>query len=385
MSSIPNNPVIDAAFEPQDPIRAYRSRLPSLDALSPYLRYLDKVRNYSNFGELNLTLARRLAVKLEVSPDNVVLASSGTSALVGAILGAAGRATGDRPLCLVQSFTFSATAAAAELCGYTVHLVDVEHETWMLDPTRIASHPLIEQVGLVLPVCPFGKWMDQSEWSAFTRTTGIPVVIDAAASFEALLTGCRELTQCPIALSFHASKAYSTGEGGAVVCKDTAVTESAARAMNFGMFGERCCRSAGFNGKMSEYHAAVGLAELDGWQDKSRQFGAVVEIYRRAMSDRGLSRHLVTAPEIASCYMLYRADSPEQANDLRAELDRRAIEHRLWYGQGLHREPYFANAPRDSLPSTEQLASSLIGLPMAPDLSEKEVIRIADAAAEVSK
>jgi dTDP-4-amino-4,6-dideoxygalactose transaminase len=101
------------------------------------------------------------------------------------------------------------------------------------------------------------------------------------------------------------------------------------------------------------------------------------------MEQRGLSRNLVTAPDVASCYVLFQVDSAEESEALRGELDRRGIEHRLWYGGGLHLEPYFTGAEKDDLATTESLASRVIGLPMAPDLREADMVRIAEAAAAI--
>ena len=214
MECITNSSRVEAACGSNDPIPVYRSQLPSFDAIVPYLRHLDETRQYSNFGELALSLGERLAAKFNVAPEHVTLASSGTAALVGAILAVAGRATAERPFCILPSYTFSATATAAELCGYTVHLVDVNRDSWALDPQSMISRLPAERIGLILPVCPYGTWIDQAAWIEFSGATGIPVVIDAAASFENLLKNPVGVGSIPVALSFHASKSYSTAEGG---------------------------------------------------------------------------------------------------------------------------------------------------------------------------
>jgi len=76
------------------------------------------------------------------------------------------------------------------------------------------------------------------------------------------------LGSVPVVLSLHATKAFGVGEGGAVVCCDRAKLRAAHAALNFSFAGIRETSGPGFNGKMSEYHAAIGLAELDGWSVK---------------------------------------------------------------------------------------------------------------------
>jgi dTDP-4-amino-4,6-dideoxygalactose transaminase len=110
-------------------------------------------------------------------PHEVVGASSGTSALVGAILATAGRPNDDRPYALIPAFTFVATALAAEQCGYRPYLADVSPIDWLLDPEKVNRHRQLEQIGLVVPVGTFGKGVLQEPWLAFREKTGIPVVI----------------------------------------------------------------------------------------------------------------------------------------------------------------------------------------------------------------
>lgn len=128
---------------------------------------------------------------------------------------------------------------------------------------------------------------------------------------------------------------------------------------------------------MSEYHAAVGLAELDGWTSKIEKLRAVADAYRACFSERSLAERIVAAPSVASCYILFEARDSSEAEAVCANLVREGIEYRLWYGGGLHREPYFASASREDLPVTDAIAGRIIGLPTAPDLPREVVDRVA--------
>src|SRR5262249_21568922 len=91
--------------------------------------------------------------------------------------------------------------------------------SWMLDPSELAAHPMLSKVGVVIPVAPFGRPFNQFSWQAFSAATGIPVVIDAAASFDTALCAPRDhLGAIPTVFSFHATKSCGSGEGGAVIC-----------------------------------------------------------------------------------------------------------------------------------------------------------------------
>lgn len=361
-------------------IPVLRPRLPTAAELLPYLARIDDSRCYTNWGPLASELERRLADRFGVNGDGVVSASSGTTALIGAILAAAGRATPDRPLAIIPALTFVATAIAVEQCGYRVHLADVSTDDWLLDPRPLRDHPLRDQVGVVVPVSSYGRPVEHGPWQAFTRKTGIPVVIDGAASFEALDARQAGLvSEIPLTLSFHATKAFATSEGGCVVTADAALATSVTRALNFGFHQDRESRAASTNGKMSEYHAAVGLAELDGWPSKQRQLLEVSGSYAARMREAGLADRLIVAPDIASCYVLFQAGDAGEATRVGEALAEARVEFRVWYGRGIHTEPYFHEVSRDGLQVTDRIAPLLIGLPVAPDLSAGDVARVVAA------
>jgi dTDP-4-amino-4,6-dideoxygalactose transaminase len=354
-----------------------RPLLPTAAQLLPYLSRIDATRNYTNWGPLSSELESRLAARFGVSAGSVVSASSGTTALVGAILATSGRATADRPFAILPALTFVATAIAVEQCGYRVHLADVSAADWLLDARALESHPLLPKTGLVVPVSAYGRPVVHGAWQAFRQQTGIPVVIDGAASFEALdARRAGVVSDIPVALSFHATKAFATGEGGCVVTTDGAHAVSITRALNFGFHDDRTCRAASTNGKMSEYHAAVGLAELDGWETKRRCLLEVAELYRHAAREARLSTCLLSAPDIASCYLLHVSRDTRDAAQIADALTAANVGFRSWYGGGVHRQPYFEGVSRDSLEVSDRVAALLTGLPVAPDLTKADVRRV---------
>ena len=333
---------------------------------------------YSNNGPLSEEFEERLCGALSLPKGCMAAAASGTAALVGAILSRAGRGTRRRPLAVIPSFTFSATACAVQECGYDVFLVDVDPDSWALDATHVATLPELDRTGVVVPVAPFGREVPQGPWLDFQRHTGIPVVIDGAASFEGL---CRRSTSCvgeiPVVLSFHATKSFGTGEGGGVVSRNPETIEGVKRALNFGILDVRDTRSPSINGKMSEYHAAVGLAEIDGWIHKHKMCEQVWSLYRRVFDSAGCHHRLFTSPDVAGCYVLFECKSEQEAARVGRSLEANQIDWRLWYGTGLHRQTYFSSADREKLEITERIAPCILGLPFAPDLDEQAVTRIA--------
>lgn len=357
------------------PIPVCRPLLPQAADLLPYLEEVDQTRHYSNYGLLNQRLEARLAERFALDKECVCTAASGTAALVGVMLAVGGRAGHERPYCAMPAYTFVATAVAAEQCGYQPLLLDIGDD-WQLDPQTVLDHPLVRHIGMVLTVAPYGRPVEQARWQDFQRASGVPVVIDGAAAFEFLEADpARYSGEIPVTLSLHATKALACGEGGAVVCRNTAVIARTVQTLNFGFRLTREARTPGSNGKLSEYHAAVGLAELDRWAAKKLSFAAVAGDYRR-YAGPALTAALRLPPLIASNYVLLQLATPQQAQAVQLALAQARIDTRLWYGGGLHRQAYYARCPHGELAHTDALAPCLLGLPMSIDQAAADTQRI---------
>ncbi|MFT3988309.1 DegT/DnrJ/EryC1/StrS family aminotransferase [Aestuariivirga sp.] len=354
-----------------------RPRLPDAAALLPYLRRIDESRHYTNFGPLESEFRLRLAGHLGMGPECLTLAASGTAGLTATLLAVAGRATPQKPLCAIPSYTFVATAVAAAACGYTPFLVDVDRESWALDPRVIAALPERDKIGAVIPVAPYGKLCSVRSWEQFRIETNIPAVIDAAASFDALPEISAEV---PIVVSLHATKTLSSGEGGFIMAENPPLIDRCLRALNFGFFDGRNSVGPSINGKLSEYHAAVGLADLDGWAQKRSSFIGLANLYRQEASHLGVSGLLHATESHANPYVLYET-LPGTAGVVLRELREDGIDTRLWYGGGLHRQTEFSTCPRTAMAVTDDLAPRVIGLPVAVDITAGDVARVLSAIA----
>lgn len=363
-----------------------RPLLPTSEHLQQYLERIDASRWYSNRGPLAWELEGRLAKVFGGSDQNVVTASSGTAALEAAILVAAGPAKAERPLVLLPSYTFIATALAAIRCGYQPYFIDVDSDTWMLDPEQIAQNPICAQAGLILPVAAFGKRPDMTGWETLQSSLGIPVVFDAAASFEHLLQAPELVsTSIPMALSFHATKSFSTAEGGAILWDDPEALTRVAQMTSFGMNEDRSCFYPGLNGKLSEYHAAVGLACLDEWASRADSYRKIADAYQHCAKAANLQSRIITAPNISSAYVLLSCRDATTSDTIEAYLCAAGLGVRRWYGLGLHKEPVFADIKSGPLPVTEMLAAHHLGLPAAIDLSPEDIAFVVQHIAEAER
>ena len=362
---------------PDDFLPVCRPGLPPAEALLPYLQQIDASRHYTNRGPLVRLLEQRLAQSLSLPAHGLRSASNGTSAIEIAILAASGPAKPARPFVLIPSYTFAATALAAERLGYLPIFADVRPDTWALDLDLAASHPRLDQIGLFLPVAPCGRSPDLAGAERLALRTGIPVVLDAAASFEHLQDRPGLISRTvPMTVSFHATKTFSTGEGGAVIWDDEAGQERVVRAANFGFNYSRRSESAGTNAKLSEFHAAVGLAMLDAFPQRRADYARTVAAWQTASA--GLPGRMHTAPDLASVYILWEAPDAASLTAAQNALTEADIDTRRWYETGLHGQPHFAGTGQPPLPVTEDLGARLLGLPMAHDMDPTDMRRVVD-------
>ena len=261
------------------------------------------------------------------------------------------------------------------MAGLVPWFVDVDPETWACDPGRLADElaRAPAPVGAVMPVAPFGSPLDVAAWTAFGSRHRLAVVIDAAAGFDALVPGA-----APSVVSLHATKVIGAGEGGFIITSDESFIRAARMRANFGFAGSRLAQAAACNAKLSEYHAAVGLAGLDEWELARAEWREAAVAWRRALAGDNrisLQHGFGDAWVSSTCLLNFArpvADAVEQA------FAKREIETRRWWGSGAHDHPATASFPRTALPVTDVLARSTLAAPFYRDISATEINRAAE-------
>lgn len=364
-------------------IALMRPKLPSHEAMLSYLREIDANRWYSNFGPLSIRLEERMAEFFGQEEGCVVTVGNGTAGLTN-ILRALSLPRGS--YCLLPSWTFIATPASVISAGLVPYFVDVDEETWALNPETVRKHlgMLSEKVSSIMVVAPFGAPLDVEAWDRLSEETGVPVVIDAAAGFDAFSTvSYSRPRKCPVMISLHATKTLGIGEGGIVLSSDTALISRIREMSNFGFNDSRIITIAGTNGKMSEYHVAVGLAALDQWPQKRASFAQVKAYYVQAIAEAGL---LVKAPSlegewVSSTLSLRVPDG--MADKVIRRLNQLGVESRCWWNQGCHTQPAYMVYPRAELAVTDKLGNSVFALPFWVDMTYEEVQKAVEMLATI--
>ena len=315
---------------------------------------------------------------------NAVSCSNGTTALHLA-LHALGVGAGDEVI--VPDLTFVATANAVRYCGAEPVLVDIEPLCWNLDPSQIASLITPRTKGIIA-VHLFGHPADMDPILEIARRHGLFVLEDAAQAHGAEHKHRRVGSiGCAGTFSFFGNKIITTGEGGMIVTDDDALAERMRLLKSHGMDSSRRYWHpiVGFNYRMTNIAAAIGLAQLEqiGCFLKRRQ--EVVNCYKEALGRFPCVRwqqQQEWATAVAWLFTVVLDSSVAVPRDqvIRCLLDRGVEARPVVYP--IHMMPPYANG-RQGFPVGEEIALRGINLPTSVDLLREDVRFICDSLIDV--
>ena len=353
---------------------------PNLGDRAAFLQRVNQILDsqwLTNNGPMVQEFEQRIAEYLGVK--HCVAMCNGTIALEIAI-----RALGLAGEVIVPSWTFVATAHALYWQGITPVFADIDPNTHNLDPDAV-RRMITPRTSGIIGVHLWGRAAPVDELQAIAHEHGLKLMFDAAHAFGSTSKGqtIGRFGSCEV-LSFHATKAFNTMEGGAVVTNDDALADTMRLMRNFGFHGYDNVIHPGTNGKMIEVCAAMGLTNLDNFDDvvqNNREHHAAysaalagipgIRVLDYDSAERN-SRHYVVIEVDERC-----ASTRDQFVDaLHAE----NILARKYFWPGCHgMKPYRDLFPHAKLmlPNTERVASRVVVLPNGTAVTEGDVQTIA--------
>jgi len=250
----------EATWTPRNlmtPLYVARPLLPPLEDLTELLGEIWSSGIVTNEGPLHNRLEAELAQRLNV--PFAKLFNNGTVAMLCALLSldlTPGAEIITTPL------TFAATAHAIAACGYKPVFADICEDTLTLDP-RAVEKAITSKTEAVIGVHVYGTLCDVEGLDRVCKAHDLKLLYDAAHAFAAMQGGTPVGTMGDLSVfSLHATKLFSTFEGGLVTSNDEGMAQRLRLARNFGIMNEERVAVVGINGKMSEVHAAIGLLNL---------------------------------------------------------------------------------------------------------------------------
>jgi dTDP-4-amino-4,6-dideoxygalactose transaminase len=308
---------------------------------------------------------------------HAVAVASGTDALHLA-LAAAGIGPGDEVI--TSPFTFIATAEAIRYVGATPVFVDINPQTFNIDPDKIEA-AITPSTRAILPVHLFGQPADMSAISAICDKHALLLVEDCAQSFGAATlggtkTGAIGSFGC---FSFFPSKNLGCyGDGGMVTLASAELADSVRVLRNHGSRQRYHHHVIGFNSRLDEIQAVILRAKLKHIDEYNANRRRVAKLYNELLS--GLD--LVVPHEDGKgvhVYHQYTILSAQRDRIMKA-LAAQEISSAIYYPIPLHRQDVFADAYRDcSLPVAENVVQNCLSLPIFPEMTEEQIVRVAAA------
>ncbi|BCS52430.1 DegT/DnrJ/EryC1/StrS aminotransferase family protein [Geobacter sp. SVR] len=309
---------------------------------------------------------------------HAVSCASGTDALHLAIL-AAGIGPGDEVI--TSPFTFIATAEAICYAGATPVFVDIDPQTFNIDPTLIEA-AITPRTRAVIPVHLFGQPAELSEIKAICEAHKLQLIEDCAQSFGAATGGSMTGTHGSLGcFSFFPSKNLGCyGDGGLVTCATPELAEQLKVLRNHGSRVRYHHSVIGFNSRLDDIQAAilrVKLKRIDQFNNGRRR---VAHLYSELLRD------VATVPyEDGKGVHVYHQYTllTDRRDAVMAHLSERKIACAVYYPIPLHRQDVFAAACAGiSLPIAENVASRCMSLPIYPEMPEESVRVVAEAVRE---
>jgi len=315
-----------------------------------------------------------------------VAVSSGTDALQIALMA---EEIGRDSAVFLPAFTYTATAEVPLVLGATPVFVDVDPRTFQIDPAHLESR--IAEVKAAGPLRPaaligvdlFGQPADWPALQAIAEREGLFTLDDAAQSFGAALRG-RKLGAWAdaTATSFFPSKPFGAyGDGGALF---TDSDERAALYRSLRTHGEGTTRyevlRTGMNGRLDSMQAAVLLAKLTVFGEEIAARARIAELYDARLGN--VVQVPARVPDSDSAWAIYSVLLPDGADRARVQesLWQAGVPTAIYYPRPLHRQPaYQAHHDGAALPVSDALAERILALPIHPDLSDHDVMRVCDA------
>lgn len=345
--------------------------------LSAYLKTIWKNGILTNGGPLHQQLED--ALRRYLSVENLSLYSNGTLALKAAVkvLGLTGEV-------ITTPFSFVATANVLIDCGLTPVFVDIDPETFNIDPKKIEA-AITDKTSGIMPVHVYGTPCDVEAIAKIARERNLKVIYDAAHAFNVQAHGQSILNYGDAsALSFHATKVYHTVEGGALALGSKSLKVLSDQYKNFGFTGELTAEYFGINAKMNEVQSAVGILNLKYIDDVFASRKKVFDIYNEAI--RGMngitSTHAALNSQNFSYYPILVSEGHTLTRDeIYESLKQKGINCRRYFypiipNFSVYRDHGYSD---DNLPIARDISSRILCLPVYAEMSDQEAQSVVSA------
>jgi dTDP-4-amino-4,6-dideoxygalactose transaminase len=299
---------------------------------------------------------------------HAIAMTNGTVALMSIFAGL-GLGPGDEVVTV--SHTFNATVSSIMFTGASPVFVDIEPDTYLIDAARIEA-AITSRTRAIMPVHLFGLVADMDMIAAIAERHGIEVVEDACQAHGATFRGRRAGAFGHAAFSLYGTKNMTTGEGGFITTDDDRLADWVRLFRNQGMRQRYHHEILGYNFRMTDIGAAIGLVQFAKLERNTARRGAIAARYDDAFADLPI-RTPVVPVDRTHVFHQYTIDVGPQRDAILDELHAAGVGAGVYYPIPVHRQAYVLERGIGAdLPVTDRAAARTLSLPVFPGLTDAE-------------
>lgn len=356
------------------PIYVTQPVLPPLSEFNEYLEDIWQSKWLTNNGNYHQELEKALSEYLGI--EYISLFANGTLALITALQ--ALRITGE---VITTPFSFVASTHALWWNGIKPVFCDIDQNSFNIDPKKIEA-AITPHTTAIMPVHVYGNPCHVYKLKEIADTYGLKIIYDACHTFGVTVDGIPILHFGDLSvMSFHATKVYTTFEGGAIVCHDEATKKRIDHLKNFGFIDEATVVTPGINAKMNEVQAAMGLLQLKYVDQAIAKRKKIAESYRAGLKGIAGLTYLDDFSNVKYCYpyfpiLIDKTKFGKTRDEVYEELKKHNIFGRRYFYPLISQFPTyrgFESAQPGKMPVAEKIAKKVICLPIYPELSVEEL------------
>ena len=344
---------------------------PSLAPLEEFTQLLKEVwRNgiLTHNGPLVQRLEKEISEKLDL--DHFISVTNGTIAIQMAI-----KALEIKGEIITTPFTWVATLSAIQWEGCTPVFCDIDSDTLNMDPEKIEA-AINDKTVAIMPVHVFGNPCDVEAIERIAEKHGLKIIYDAAHAIGSTYKGKSLLAYGDIsATSLHATKLLNTAEGGGCIAKNEILREKLKRIRFFGHNNSKDIVEEGFNGKLTEVHSALGIANLKYYDIVLKDRKDKYDYYKNALQNLpGVRFQIIKQGEPNYSYFPVIFDSEQQLLNVEKALNDAQIIPRRYFYPAVN--TLNAIVPYVEMPIAEDIAKKILCLPLYWNLDMEDLEKI---------
>lgn len=350
-------------------INVTKTFLPDLQLYNSYLKRAWDAVWLTNRGELTLELEAKIKEKYSI--NNLIITNNGTIPIQIAL-----KLLGNQGEIITTPFSYVATTSAIIWENCKPVFVDIHPELLTIDETKIEA-AITPKTTAILATHVFGNPCHIEAIEKIAKKHNLFVIYDAAHCFGVVYNGNSIFNYGDVSTcSFHATKIFHSGEGGAMFCNDKKIFDKLYYSHNFGHNGPVDFHGLGINAKISELQSAMGLAVFDNLEHIFEERKKVVDFYLKNLNfDKVATMKIRENTEWNYSYFPVIFQSEEELLKAQQRLNEAKIFPRRYFYPSLN-TINFVNG--ETMPISESIASRIVCLPLYVGLTEEELKLIVD-------